>query len=985
MKRKSIAVIMSAVMAFSTGMMPTGLVYAQDIEESMLQDEILEEQEEEVFDENADNIVQNEMFSEEYETEQQEVITEMESETQDEEENETELSIDPQDAVTEENAVSIYSDEDGTAVYDLPEGEPTESGECGEHATYKLYDDGSLYIEGTGALYGREFEDSTVIKTVYIGEGITGIGEYTFWNASNLVKIIMPDSLTEIQDKAFVDCSSLKEVTLPDSLINIGEDVFEDCSNLRTAHLPAKMITIPEGMFSYCRRLNDITLPDSVIEIGEGAFLYCSELKGLSLPVGLRKIGAYAFSNAGITEIYLPSSLTEIGDGAFSGCGFTSIELPESLQKLGAGAFSWCRNLEEIKIPNGITEIKDETFDVCSALKKVVLSSNITRIGKEAFSYSGLNTIDLPDSVTEIDEYAFGGCNITEFRLPQNLKTIGYGAFSKCNNLTNMQIPEKVESIDTYAFAGCSKLIGIYIPAGNVSIESKALGYNLDDSKNSDLVIIGNAGSTAETYASANGFTFHNVSDSLTYYQNVASTCVQEGSVEYWHCDTCNVNFSNTEGTRVLGKTSIDKIKHDLVWIDYKSATCTETGNNSCWHCKSCGKNFDDSQGTYENENVVIPAYGHNMRYHEEVEANCTDEGVKAYYQCRYCDKYFLDEKGTQEVTKKELMIPKNNIHDLTFENGFDANCDNEGKKTAYHCTRCDKNFLDANGSQEISEKDMIIPINSHHSISRTYEGEAATCYSEGRKTYYECYRCGKMCLDPDGTIEVSKKDLVIPRIDHSWGPWEIEPYLISFGPISSGSKSRPIHREAHSEKIRYCTMCGESEHGEKIVYNLNVNADRVTLKYGQSTTAVKVSGMTSGDYVKSVTSSNKSLVTVSNVNKNGTFKLTAKKKAGKAYVTIKLASKLEATIVVTVQKGTVKTTKLSGVPTTKKIKAGKKFTIKAVVTPKNSQEKITYTSSNKKIVTVTSKGVVKGVKKGTATITVKSGSKKKICKVTVK
>ena len=42
-------------------------------------------------------------------------------------------------------------------------------------------------------------------------------------------------------------------------------------------------------------------------------------------------------------------------------------------------------------------------------------------------------------------------------------------------------------------------------------------------------------------------------------------------------------------------------------------------------------------------------------------------------------------------------------------------------------------------------------------------------------------------------------------------------------------------------------------------------------------------------------------------------------------------------------------------------------------------------TSSNKKVVTVTSKGVVKGIRKGTATVTVRSGSVVKTCKVTVK
>ena len=69
----------------------------------------------------------------------------------------------------------------------------------------------------------------------------------------------------------------------------------------------------------------------------------------------------------------------------------------------------------------------------------------------------------------------------------------------------------------------------------------------------------------------------------------------------------------------------------------------------------------------------------------------------------------------------------------------------------------------------------------------------------------------------------------------------------------------------------------------------------------------------------------------------------------------------------------------------TKILSRGKTFTIKATASPKNTDEKITYKSSNTKIATVTSKGVVKGLRKGKATITVQSGSKKMSCKVTVK
>lgn len=64
-------------------------------------------------------------------------------------------------------------------------------------------------------------------------------------------------------------------------------------------------------------------------------------------------------------------------------------------------------------------------------------------------------------------------------------------------------------------------------------------------------------------------------------------------------------------------------------------------------------------------------------------------------------------------------------------------------------------------------------------------------------------------------------------------------------------------------------------------------------------------------------------------------------------------------------------------------IKVGAKKTLKVTVKPKKATLK--WKSNKKKIATVTKKGVVKGKKKGTATITVTSGKKKATCKVTVK
>lgn len=144
---------------------------------------------------------------------------------------------------------------------------------------------------------------------------------------------------------------------------------------------------------------------------------------------------------------------------------------------------------------------------------------------------------------------------------------------------------------------------------------------------------------------------------------------------------------------------------------------------------------------------------------------------------------------------------------------------------------------------------------------------------------------------------------------------------------------------------------------------------------YKKLASSIAVTPVTSKEKV-TYSSSNKKVATVSS---KGVIKA---KKAGTAKITVKSGKKK---VIVTVKVTGVKTTNLSGVPAAKNVSKGKSFKIKAIATPKNTDEKITFKSSNKKVATVTSKGVVKGLKKGAATITVQSGSKKMTCKVTVK
>lgn len=162
------------------------------------------------------------------------------------------------------------------------------------------------------------------------------------------------------------------------------------------------------------------------------------------------------------------------------------------------------------------------------------------------------------------------------------------------------------------------------------------------------------------------------------------------------------------------------------------------------------------------------------------------------------------------------------------------------------------------------------------------------------------------------------------------------------------------------------------------------LNVTSLPIQVKKSTTGVRIKTTAiKGDKIKSAKSSNSKVAKVSV--KNG--KLTIKGlKAGKATVTVTSTKGAKATVKITVQKKKVATKKLSATVSKKQtLKKGKKVKLKVAKTPFTAQDTVKWTSSNKKIATVTSKGVVKGLKKGTATITAKAGKKVVKFKVRVK
>ncbi len=89
--------------------------------------------------------------------------------------------------------------------------------------------------------------------------------------------------------------------------------------------------------------------------------------------------------------------------------------------------------------------------------------------------------------------------------------------------------------------------------------------------------------------------------------------------------------------------------------------------------------------------------------------------------------------------------------------------------------------------------------------------------------------------------------------------------------------------------------------------------------------------------------------------------------------------------VVITVSVLRIATKSISGIPMTKTLKKGNVITLKPKRNPLNSDDPITYSSSNKRVAIVNKNGKITAKSKGTAVITIKSGKKTVRCKVIVK
>lgn len=236
---------------------------------------------------------------------------------------------------------------------------------------------------------------------------------------------------------------------------------------------------------------------------------------------------------------------------------------------------------------------------------------------------------------------------------------------------------------------------------------------------------------------------------------------------------------SANNNTVPKGESLVSCNHPEIKEVAERPATCKEEGMKAHYQCvgaDGCGKLFKkNADGTFtmltkdEEDALVIPLADHKLDKVEAVQPTCGKEGVKEHWHCSVCEKNFSDAVGKNEVTDKDLAIPVEGNHKLVEVKEVKATCTVDGVKAHWHCEGCGKNYADAEGKDELTDEELVIPAIGHN---------PGIWRDNDEQHWQVCRNCGEK----------------LGLADHSYGEWVI---------------TREPTERLSGRRERECTVCG--------------------------------------------------------------------------------------------------------------------------------------------------------------------------------
>ena len=621
--------------------------------------------------------------------------------------------------------------------------------------------------EGVTSIGYRAFYGCSGLTSVTIPEGVTSIGSSAFSGCRSLTSVTIPEGVTSIDYYTFEDCSSLTSVTIPESVTSIGNSAFSGCSGLTSVTILEGVTSIGNQAFYGCSSLTSVTIPEGVTSIGDSAFWGCSGMTSVTIPDSVTSIDGGAFSGcSSLTGVTIPGGVTSIGGSVFYGCSsLTSVTIPEGVTSIDYQAFYGCSSLTSVTIPEGVTSIGSSAFDGCSSLTSVTIPDSVTSIGNSAFyGCSKLKHVYYGGSDLQWKEIEIGNDNsaLTKAIIhyasthAHNVEHVP-GKAASCTETGNLEYWRCLACgeyfIDEELTQSTDEANVILSALGHTMTETEAKAATCTQDGNNRYFTCSTCGKvfkdeqgTQETTAQAE--ILPALGHTTKLVDTVAPTCTQPGNKAYYVCETCGRAFKDKQGTQAttVRAEAVPALGHTEVTDQRVEPTCTKTGLTEGTHCSVC-----DEVLTAQKE---IPAKGHSEVIDEGTEPTCTKPGLTEGKHCSVCN----------EVLTAQEEIPAKG-HDVEKVEAKDATCTEDGNNDYYVCRVCGEAFRDEKCEQATTvEAETLSALG--HEITKV-EAAEPTWEAAGNIEYYICSRCEKLFKDALGTEETTLEEVTLPMISY--------------------------------------------------------------------------------------------------------------------------------------------------------------------------------------------------------------------------